>query len=61
MIQILAIYPYFEDAKNIQSFKFSYGALVDIGGSWLGFSINFSARARASVCASVIDFGSLFS
>ena len=39
MIQILAIYLDFEDAKNIQVFKSSFGALEDAGGSWLEFGI----------------------
>ena len=39
MIQILALYLDFEDAKNLISFKSSLRALEDAGGSLPGFGI----------------------
>ena len=39
MIQIMALYLDFEGAKTSMSFKSSFGALEDAGGSWLEFGI----------------------
>ena len=39
MIQILALYHYLKVQRTYMSFKSSFGALEDAGGSWLGFGI----------------------
>ena len=39
MMQILTLYLILKVQKKSLSFKFSFGALEDAGGSWLGFGI----------------------
>ena len=39
MIQILALYLDYENAKNILDLYVSFGALEDVEGFWLGFGI----------------------